>query len=512
MNRLIAVFLLLLLGGSRGWSADTARFVQATSRDGKVNLAFSDAVTYRAERFSNPPRLVLNLYGAQQDRKSPDLTRLRAPWLASVKAQPLFSDSLRLTFQLSQDIDLETQGALRTTSLTLAPRGSTNRGDDTVMSVPVPAANGTLPPRRDKSDASRPTTGGDNAPGDPGKTTVERIGIETGDELCRLQFDLSSDVKPQAFVINPDPPRSSYYRLVMDFPNAAVVPPEQSRAVPDNALIAKLRIGVFDFTAARVVLDLKRKVNYSITTDPASHQVTLTLTPFTGAGGPAEVGGSTGIGGGDPSFSGAAPSTEAGALQGRTIVIDAGHGGYDNGTNGYGLLEKNVALDISRRLATTLKDAGVNAILTRDDDRFIRLPDRPAVANRIGADAFVAIHLNSTGSVRNIWSGTETYYHFQDPVCRELAKQIQSQLILAIGLPDRGARSDTFIAPRLGFSVLRNSQVPAVLVEVGYLNHPGDAAKLKTPEFRQRAAEGIMAGLRSYFARASQSARRSANP
>ncbi|MBW3625026.1 MAG: N-acetylmuramoyl-L-alanine amidase [Armatimonadetes bacterium] len=81
--------------------------------------------------------------------------------------------------------------------------------------------------------------------------------------------------------------------------------------------------------------------------------------------------------------------------------------------------------------------------------------------------------------------------------------------VQAIGLPDRGARRDSRIAPRMGFSVLRNAQVPAVLVEVGYLNHPGDAAKLGNPKFRQRAAEGIMAGLHSYFSRNQQSARRS---
>jgi N-acetylmuramoyl-L-alanine amidase len=188
-------------------------------------------------------------------------------------------------------------------------------------------------------------------------------------------------------------------------------------------------------------------------------------------------------------------------------VIDPGHGGHDSGTRGHGLIEKNVALDISLKLYALLKNAGVNAVLTRSDDRFLELPDRPAIANRLNADAFVAVHLNSTGSVRNVWSGTETYYHFQDPVCKELAQMVQAQLVLAIGLPDRGARSDSIIYRRLGFSVLRNSQVPAILVEVGYLNHPYDASRLKDADFRERAAEGIMAGLRAFFDRYQRSAK-----
>jgi N-acetylmuramoyl-L-alanine amidase len=480
---------------------------RASSQNGELALSFSAPVVYRTERFNRPDRLVVNLYGVKNEDAARDLTRLKAPWLDRIKTEVILGDSLRLNLYLKDDTSLNVYGVPPTRSLLITPREHDDAEVNGLVSEETRPSRGTRrsqpPPEPEPSQQDV-----DETQQDDGKISVEGINFENGGSLCRLQIDLTSPIKPQAFLLSTDPARP---RLVFDLPNAHINPPEQTINVPDNRLISRIRTGVFDHTVARVVLDLKQKVNFAVTRDNDGARVVLSVAAL-GASHSLEVPSSdeanTDVQTVDPgSVGGTAPSTEAGSLAGRTIVIDAGHGGHDKGTSGYGLLEKEIALDISKRLYETLKDAGVHAILTRNDDRFIRLPDRPAVANQINADAFVAIHLNSTGSVRNIWSGTETYFHFQDPVCKELARCIQQQLVMAIGLPDRGARSDTTIAKRLGFSVLRNSQVPAVLVEVGYLNHPNDASKLKSPEFRQRAAEGIMAGLRTYFARTQSASR-----
>lgn len=482
--------------------------------NGDITLNFSGPVTFKTERFKNPERLVINLYSVNFDRTAHEVSRLRTPWLKDLKSELLLGDSIRLSFFLKNGVNPNVYGKAPTNTLIISPKSHVDEEQrNGIEKAPVQTPQGDTDSGEgtevgNQDSALQETPGNHSTPND-NRIKIDRINFENGDTMCRLQFSLSGPVKPQAFLLNPDPPRSANYRLVLDLPNTLVSPPEQTIPITDNALVKRIRTGVFDFTVSRIVLDLKQKADFSVTNDPATGQVILTVVPLGGSpdNGVTSPYGSADTGNGE--FNGIEPSTEAGALRGRTIVLDAGHGGHDKGTSGSGMFEKNVALDITKRLATLLKDAGVNAVLTRSDDTFIRLPDRPAVANRMGADAFVAIHLNSTGSVRNIWSGTETYFHFQNPDCKELAQYIQSQLVQAIGLPDRGARSDTRIAPRMGFSVLRNSEVPAVLVEVGYLNHPGDAAKLKRPEFRQRAAEGIMAGLRSYFGRNDRSARRS---
>ena len=472
-------------------SDDQASLTRATLQSGELTLSFSSPIIYRSERFKRPDRLVINLYGVELDRTARDITRMQASWLDRVKVDPILGDSIRLSLYLDDDADVKIRGESPTESLVIGP---TSRRSET----------------RDEPEIVRPAPSDDRVPSRPDRVTrtspdgmiqIEQMKFENDGSVCRLICYLNGSVKPQAFLLTTDRARP---RLVLDMPNALVVPAEQSIPVSDSTLISRIRTGVFDRKVARVVLDLKRKINFAVTSDKNTNRVVLTITaanayqdttpsandrveelPTDGGEGP----------------EGTAPSLEAGSLQGRTIVIDAGHGGHDRGTTGHGLREKDLALDLSRRLQKILQSAGVNAVLTRGDDRYLTLKDRPAVANRLGADAFVAIHLNNTGSKRNIWSGSETYFHFQDPICKELARHIQSNLVQATGLPDRGARSDTTIAKRTGFAVLRHAQVPAVLVEVGYLNHPGDAAKLRNAAFRQRAAEGIMAGLRSFFER-----------
>jgi len=186
-------------------------------------------------------------------------------------------------------------------------------------------------------------------------------------------------------------------------------------------------------------------------------------------------------------------------IKGATIVIDPGHGGSDTGAPAPDkvTLEKDVNLAVARRVSDLLQAAGAYAVLTRYTDTAVGLPERPKLATDMNADVFVSLHCNSLG-VSNRICGTETYYHAKDIVCRELATCVQKAVVGSVATNDRGPRSDTTIY-QSGFSVLRNASVPAILVEMGYLDHWADRKKLTSPEYQQKYAQGVFDGIKAFL-------------
>ena len=214
------------------------------------------------------------------------------------------------------------------------------------------------------------------------------------------------------------------------------------------------------------------------------------------------------------------------------IVIDPGHGGHDTGTIGPdGLLEKDLVLDVGRRLGKLLETRmGAEVVYTRKDDTFIPLETRTAIANREQSDLFVSIHANSSrdSSAR----GVETYYlnftsnadamevaarenavseksihELGDLVkkitlkekieeSREFAGDVQQSLHSGLaakgsGIKDRGVKKAPFI-------VLIGANMPSILAEISFVSNPTDERKLRTPEYRQRIAESLYRGIQKY--------------
>jgi N-acetylmuramoyl-L-alanine amidase len=236
-----------------------------------------------------------------------------------------------------------------------------------------------------------------------------------------------------------------------------------------------------------------------------------------------------------------APSMPDRASGIRTIVVDAGHGGHDPGATGPGgLQEKELTLDVARRLATILQDElGVKVVLTRTRDVFVPLRERTAIANRMKADLFVSIHVNA--APRAMATGTETYFlsteatdnaaraaaafenkvidlepgargggrdlvrsilwdlaqsEFQQESSR-LAEALQENLEKAIRQPSRGVKQ----AP---FYVLGGAAMPAVLVEMGFITNGQDEERLKDEGYRDRIARALAAGVGAYKRRYDQ--------
>ncbi len=214
------------------------------------------------------------------------------------------------------------------------------------------------------------------------------------------------------------------------------------------------------------------------------------------------------------------------------IVIDAGHGGHDTGTIGPdGVMEKDIVLDVALRLGRLLETRlGADVIYTRDDDTFIPLETRTAIANEHQADLFISIHANSSSDPEA--RGVETYYlnftsnanalevaarenavseksifELQDLVkkitlkdkieeSRELATDVQQSLYGGLAtrhstLKDRGVKKAPFV-------VLIGANMPSILAEISFVSNPTDEAKMNTPEYRQKIADSLYKGIAKY--------------
>ena len=211
-----------------------------------------------------------------------------------------------------------------------------------------------------------------------------------------------------------------------------------------------------------------------------------------------------------------------------TIVVDPGHGGHDSGARGNGYNEKDIALQVATRLANNLR-RDYNVIMTRDSDFFVPLDTRAKIGNDANADFFISIHLNSSSS--SSANGTEVFYFskkdqgsyaaqvakfenkvdgsygdvpFSDFILNDIfyrknqktsqaiAESVLNNLINTTGLRRRGVFG-------ANFAVLRGSNSPSILVELGFMNNYSDLSQYLTPEGQERAASTIGDAIRKFF-------------
>jgi N-acetylmuramoyl-L-alanine amidase len=178
------------------------------------------------------------------------------------------------------------------------------------------------------------------------------------------------------------------------------------------------------------------------------------------------------------------------------VTIDPGHGGKDSGAIGLnGLREVDVILPIALRVAKILNEKGVATQLTRDSDYFVGLDQRVIMSRNAGASIFVSIHANSIDNRPDV-NGLETYYYgkgleLADTVHRSVLERMDSNRRSQM-LNDRGTRSARFL-------VLRKSEIPAILVEVGYLTSPDESLLLADQQYRDQMADAIAYGILRYL-------------
>lgn len=171
----------------------------------------------------------------------------------------------------------------------------------------------------------------------------------------------------------------------------------------------------------------------------------------------------------------------------RTVVIDAGHGGHDNGGQWGRVYEKHLALDTAYRLEGKLKSLGYQTVMTRRSDYFISLPQRVSMGNRYKNAIFVSIHYNYTW--KQDVSGLETFYSSE--AGRKLAYHVQTSLIQRTRTVDRKVKYARFY-------VIRNSALPAILVEGGFVSNTAERNRMKSAWFRETIAQGIVDGIQRF--------------
>lgn len=184
--------------------------------------------------------------------------------------------------------------------------------------------------------------------------------------------------------------------------------------------------------------------------------------------------------------------------QEKLIVIDPGHGGKDPGavSPNLGMTEKEVVLEVSKELEKLLQEAGFRTYMTRRDDTFISLQDRADIANRLNADIFVSVHANA--APRSDLKGIETLYYpsensptdFRDNL--RLAEIFQEEMVRTLNA------SSHRINARDRLYVLRETKMPAIITEIGFLTNPEEEKLLATSQYRRQAAEGILNAVIRY--------------
>src|SRR6267378_524035 len=165
----------------------------------------------------------------------------------------------------------------------------------------------------------------------------------------------------------------------------------------------------------------------------------------------------------------------------KTVVVDAGHGGKDNGAyRRYGGAEKIATLDVAKRLERKLRESQLKTVMTRSSDVFISLDERVSIENAQKNSIFVSIHFND--SRRRGIHGYETYYHSSNS--RELADRIQQKLMMMRHSANRGVKT-------ANFRVLRLAKYPAVLVECGFLSNRREGGEARDSDYRDQLADKI---------------------
>lgn len=176
------------------------------------------------------------------------------------------------------------------------------------------------------------------------------------------------------------------------------------------------------------------------------------------------------------------------STSGRKIVLDAGHGGQEPGAMRAGIYEKDITIDVVQRVKSYLQQAGIKVVMTREGDESVSLKQRTVVTNDECPDAFVSVHVNS--SENSGVTGLETYYY--TPQSKDIAQSIHTKLVSNINSPDRGIRTARFY-------VIRNTPVPAILAEIGYLSNDGERNEILSDERKDATARAIADGIINYL-------------
>lgn len=326
-------------------------------------------------------------------------------------------------------------------------------------------------------DPSTPGTGGsENGSGttDPNSSLIKVQDFVFGENT--LHISLEKDVQPKiSMMTNP-------HKVIIDLPNTTFSQEfmekygnangsQGTQVITGYPDVQQVRFAQFQPDTVRFVVD----ANYALhvkTSKNGSGLLSFELSADTSGGNDGTT----------------TPPTKPDGKY--TVVLDAGHGAHDSGAVSVNKkLEKNFALQQTLKVAELMrKDDRFNVVLTREDDTFLELSDRVKVANDLNADLFISFHGNSADSAAA--NGTETYWY--RPESKAFADVMHKYLMKGTQLKDRGVRQGNF-------HVIRNTKMPGILLEIGFLSNSNDEAQMYNEQFQQRVAEQVFNGIKAYL-------------
>jgi len=300
--------------------------------------------------------------------------------------------------------------------------------------------------------------------------SLKDVETKTVDQELLIELEVEDGVNKVFKLRNPD-------RLVIDLQETTNQAGEVHNV--DSPLVSAIRTGQLDSATTRVVLDLKDTVSYRLENNKASLLINL-AGEATRSSGPAIPG--------DPADQNGQPEP---AANDRLIILDAGHGGRDVGAIGAsGKYEKDLVFDITGQLKTAMEVEGYTVILTRPDDSYVSLEERVNIADLYNAFAFISIHANSTAN--SAIEGLEVFkYYDSDP---QLAQNALESILSQTGQANRRVKE-------AGFYVIKNTLMPAILIETGFISNAQEEAFLWQPENQEAMVQGIVKGIMSYQGR-----------
>ena len=469
----------LALGGLTDWQPTTttltvrARLQMVRQNANQLSIYTSYPVYYSVKRISSPERLYVDLYGLTLGT-APASVPASGGDISQIRSGQMNDQTVRITVDLKNAAAFQVLSGIETSQVKVALGSAADPPAPSSISAAPPRLVVALPP---------------HLPDNPRTVTITGVDYKMiSPELTRITVTASGAAKYTTEMLD------SPNRLAFDLAGAVLDKDIKTSQTVNNPVIKAIRVGRLltpKTKFGRVVLDLSRLVGFTVDSQPDGDGMTYSINVITSEPAAAPV----------APYVPSVPTNVS--LAGKVIVIDPGHGGKDSGATAdlhpFDVYEKNITLAIARRVQTVLMANGATVIMTRSDDSFPALESRPALANARHADYFISIHADSSAVGRNTLAGTTVYFHGQSSVCRLMAADIGRRISEASGLSYNGIKSDT-IRFRTGFAVLRGSEMPAVLVETGYMNNDRDLAKLRDDAGQQRIAEGITAGLRDFIA------------
>ncbi len=545
-----------VVSGIRHWS--TASYTRVAI---DLNVESKDDVTYEAARVENPDRIFFDLHHArlapQLAGKSFDITD--DGFLTRIRAAQYSDEVTRVVLDVHQVaeysafvlpnpyrliIDIHGKAGIREQGL-----GIRSEGEGSATGATAPAAAPTNAARADAAPAEAavtpsarggvevsslppmPVTDGSAGFGLPARGVAA---VKSG-EVAAPRVVISSKptvARPVPNTVTKSSTETGFEVAAVSLQQGKVEATRRPTSKPISSGIREQGLGIREPGAGDGKKGLGIKAEGAGATAGELAGVVVPAPPKRELGGgetvaaPAEVA--------PPTADGQTSLMRALGLKIGRIVIDAGHGGHDSGTLGAGgIEEKDVVLDVALRLGKLLHDRlGAEIVYTRADDTFIPLETRTAIANKAQADLFISVHANS--SVDTDARGVEVYYlnFTSDPEAmkvasrenavstesvhelsdlvkkialkdkidesKELAGDVDTSLYGGLrkgnaGLKDRGVKKAPFV-------VLIGANMPSILAEISFVTNPQDAAKLETPEYRERVAESLYKGVARYAA------------